>query len=228
MPIMADTLFLNFQAMLQLRLSNFSVAYQGIPAVIDLSLTLTAATVNLVTGVIGAGKTSLLKALSGMIGHTGSLELTEGARRFSDNGASELIQPLSRNLVSPYMTVTQFLQMGLMQNTWQLPIDAGERIEDALVRCRLESLAHSPISVLTPKQYRLAEVAQLFVQQPRVILLDEPSRKLSAESSASVLTCISKWVRDTRNIAVVAEEAHIPSANVDRILTLEHGRLLNA
>lgn len=54
---MADTVIKHPQTMLQLRLSNFSVAYQGIPAVVNLSLTLTAATVNLVTGVIGAGKT---------------------------------------------------------------------------------------------------------------------------------------------------------------------------
>ena len=206
---MADTVIKHPQAMLQLRLSNFSVAYQGIPAVVNLSLTLTAATVNLVTGVIGAGKTTLLKALSGMIGHTGSIELTEGARRFGADGAGALLQPLSRSLISPYMTVTQFLQIGLMQNTWQLPPDAGERVTDALARCRLE-------------------VAQLFVQQPRVILLDEPSRCLSAESATSVLTCISKWVRDTRNIAVVAAEGVIPAANVDRILTLERGKLMNA
>ena len=212
---MADTVIKHPQAMLQLRLSNFSVAYQGIPAVVNLSLTLTAATVNLVTGVIGAGKTTLLKALSGMIGHTGSIELTEGARRFGADGAGALLQPLSRSLISPYMTVTQFLQIGLMQNTWQLPPDAGERVTDALAR-------------LTPEQYRLAEVAQLFVQQPRVILLDEPSRCLSAESATSVLTCISKWVRDTRNIAVVAAEGVIPAANVDRILTLERGKLMNA
>ena len=208
---MADTVIKHPQAMLQLRLSNFSVAYQGIPAVVNLSLTLTAATVNLVTGVIGAGKTTLLKALSGMIGHTGSIELTEGARRFGADGAGALLQPLSRSLISPYMTVTQFLQIGLMQNTWQLPPDAGERVTDALARCRLEPLAHSPI-----------------VQQPRVILLDEPSPCLSAESATSVLTCISKWVRDTRNIAVVAAEGVIPAANVDRILTLERGKLMNA
>ena len=122
---MADTVIKHPQAMLQLRLSNFSVAYQGIPAVVNLSLTLTAATVNLVTGVIGAGKTTLLKALSGMIGHTGSIELTEGARRFGADGAGALLQPLSRSLISPYMTVTQFLQIGLMQNTWQLPPAAG-------------------------------------------------------------------------------------------------------
>ena len=38
---MADTVVKHPQAMLQLRLSNFSVAYQGIPAVVNLSLTLT-------------------------------------------------------------------------------------------------------------------------------------------------------------------------------------------
>lgn len=142
---MADTVIKHPQAMLQLRLSNFSVAYQGIPAVVNLSLTLTAATVNLVTGVIGAGKTTLLKALSGMIGHTGSIELTEGARRFGADGAGALLQPLSRSLISPYMTVTQFLQIGLMQNTWQLPPDAGERVTDALARCS-SSPSHTPRS----------------------------------------------------------------------------------
>ena len=90
---MADTVIKHPQAMLQLRLSNFSVAYQGIPAVVNLSLTLTAATVNLVTGVIGAGKTTLLKALSGMIGHTGSIELTEGARRFGADARAPCSSP---------------------------------------------------------------------------------------------------------------------------------------
>lgn len=224
---MADTVHQHYQAMLQLRLSNFTVAYQGIPAVVDLSLTLTAATVNLVTGVIGAGKTTLLRALSGMVGHTGSIELTEGARHYVSEGAGEIRQPLPRSLVSPYMSVSQFLQLALLKNAWQLPPDASERISDALTRCRLESLAHSPLSVLTPEQYRHAEVAQLFVQQPRVILLDEPSRRLSLESASSVLTCISKWVRDTRNIAVVADDGRIPADGVDRIFTLDHGRLMN-
>ena len=68
--------------MLQLRLSNFNVAYHGIPAIIDLSVTLTAATVNLLTGVIGAGKTSLIQAISGAIGHSGGMELTEGEIAF--------------------------------------------------------------------------------------------------------------------------------------------------
>ena len=225
---MADTVFKRLQAMLQLRLSNFTVAYQGIPAIVNLSLPLTAATVNLVTGVIGAGKTTLLRALSGMVGHTGSVELTEGARHYGFESAGEMLQPLSRSLVSPYMTVSQFLQMGLLKNAWQLPPDASERVADALARCKLESLAHSPISILTPEQYRHAEVAQLFVQQPRVILLDEPSRRLSVESAASVLTCISKWVRDTRNIAVVADDGRIPVDGVDRIFTLDRGRLMNA
>ena len=211
--------------MLQLRLSNFNVAYHGIPAIIDLSVTLTAATVNLLTGVIGAGKTSLIQAISGAIGHSGGMELTEGQHACDQKS---ILQPLPRTFVTPYMTVIQFVQFGLMHNAWKLPRDAKDRISEALERSHLTALAHSPISSLTPSQMRMAELAQLFVQQPRVILLDEPSTQLSSQSQKSVLTCISKWVHDTRNIALVASESPRVFDAADRVLTLEHGRLLNA
>lgn len=100
--------------MLQLRLSNFNVAYHGIPAIIDLSVTLTAATVNLLTGMIGAGKTSLIRALSGAIGHSGGMELSEGLQTFDRNS---ILQPLPRSFVSRDMSVMQFVQFGMIQNS---------------------------------------------------------------------------------------------------------------
>lgn len=216
----------NDPIMLQLRLSNFNVAYQGIPAIIDLSVTLTAATVNLVTGVLGAGKTSLIRAISGAIGHSGGMELREGISTYDQR--SIIQPPPRRTLVSPHMNVTQFLQLGLMKHAWQLPPDTNERIRDALERCDLTSLAYSPLSSLTLTQMRLAETAQLFAQQPRVILLDESSDRLAKTSEASVLTCISKWVHETQSIALVASESRTLPINVDRVLTLESGRLLAA
>ena len=211
--------------MLQLRLSNFNVAYHGIPAIIDLSVTLTAATVNLLTGMIGAGKTSLIRALSGAIGHSGWMELSEGLQTFD---RKSILQPLPRSFVSRDMSVMQFVQFGMMQNAWKLPHDAKERIHEALERSELISFAQSPISSLSPSQIRMLELAQLFVQQPRVILLDEPSTQLSSQTENSVLTCISKWVSDTQNIALVASDSSRAFGHVDRVLTLERGRLLSA
>ncbi|EJW98851.1 ABC transporter, ATP-binding protein, partial [gut metagenome] len=182
--------------MLTLRLSHFGVAYSGIPAIVDLSLELTSATFAVVSGVLGAGKTSLLRAIEGRIRHTGKLSITDGDTVINE---SAIARPIKRHLLNAETSVYQFVLLGLLQKTWSRPADADERIQKALERCCLLHKSQQPISSLSPSEMRLAELAQLFVQNPKIILIDEPEVHPNPVNS-DYLSCISKWVKETKRL----------------------------
>ena len=208
--------------MLELRFSHFGVSYNGTPAVIDLSLSFLAGTVPAVTGMIGSGKSPLLRAIAGRLRHTGDMTITDGDRPCTLGCIS---QSVPRTLVSPHMKLSQFLHLGLMQTSWIVPADAAERLDEAVRRCGLEDCVDRPLSGLSPLQLRMAEIAQLLVQRPRIILIDEPVYGRGSNAEESVLTCISKWVKDNRTIAIVASTEQGDCAGFDRIVHLEKGRL---
>ena len=208
--------------MIELRLSHFGVAYNGTPAIIDLSLTFVAGTVTAITGMYGSGKSTLLRAIAGRLRHTGNMQITDGDKPCTLGCIS---QSVPRTLVSPHMMLNQFLHLGLMQNSWTVPADAALRLSDAMKRCGLEGCADRPLSALSAVQMRMAEIAQLLVQKPRIILIDEPVYGRGTNAEESVLACISKWVQDNRSIAIVASTDKDDTAGFDRVVHLEHGRL---
>ena len=207
--------------MLTLRLSHFGVAYSGIPAIVDLSLELTSATLAAVSGVLGAGKSTLLRAIEGRIRHTGKITITDGNTTVNE---SAIVRPIKRHLLTAETSVYQFVLLGLLQKSWTRPADADERIRTALTRCQLLHKSHQPLSALLPSEMRLAELAQLFVQQPKIILIDEPDVH-PRHISTDYLTCISDWVKENRTIALVAMEGEPDALRFDRIIPLANGHL---
>lgn len=206
--------------MLKLTLSHFGVAYSGIPAIVDLSVELTSATLAAVSGVLGAGKSTLLRAIEGRIHHSGEMAITDGEKICSN---ASIARPIERHMLKPDTSVYQFVLLGLLQRSWSRPADAETRILNALNRCQLIEKKNNPISSLSPSEMRLAELAQLFVQNPKIILIDQPDVEI--EVNGSYLKCLSDWVKEYRTIALVAVPKVMNPKNFDRIISLSNGHL---
>lgn len=207
--------------MLTLNLSHFGVAYGGIPAIVDLSIELKSATVAAVSGVLGAGKSTLLRAIQGRIRHSGEMQIT-----VDDKVCNEvaIVSPVERHLLKADTSVYQFILLGLLQKSWARPVYAEERILGALARCNLLEKKELPISALTPSEMRLAELAQLFVQNPKIILIDEPDVH-SVGVDPNFLRCLSSWVKEYGTIALVAVAEVVDPSHFDRIIPLSNGHL---
>ncbi len=208
--------------MLQLSLSHFGVSYRGVPAIIDLSLTLTSATFAAVSGVLGAGKSSLLRAIAGSVQHSGDISVTDGSTL---KPADVIARELPRSVVVPGMSLEQYLQLGILERSWVLPPDADTRIRSALHRCSLQNRLHDQVCMLSHAERRLADTALLLVQSPRIILMDEPSYTTTEPCERAVMEVLADWVKETRGIALFATADSANQPEFNRILPLAYGRL---
>ena len=163
-----------------LQISHLSADYGGKPALADINLTLDSGELLVVLGPSGCGKTTLLNLIAGFVPYQhGSITL-EG-RRIDGPGADRGVVFQNEGLL-PWRNVLDNVAIGL-----ELPAspllgrlfggrkrEARQQAQRMLEKVGLgHALDKYPAQLSGGMQQRLA-IAQAFVMQPRVLLLDEP------------------------------------------------------
>ncbi len=102
---------------------------------------------------------------------------------------------------------------------------ATERARGLLGRLGLgERTGHRPAELSGGEQQRVA-VARALANEPRLLLADEPTGNLDPETSDRVFGAMLGLVRETGLAALIATHNHALAARMDRIVTLEQGRV---
>ena len=192
-------------------------ALRGVDAEVE------AGAVTAVVGASGSGKSTLLRLLAALERPTGGTVLvsgtdvgalgSKGRRRVRREGVGYVFQRPSDNFV-PHLTVAEHLALA----------GAG-RAEGEAVLARLGLAGrgdHLPEQLSGGEQQRAA-FAQVAVAGASLVVADEPTAELDAESSAAVLKAVRGLA--ARGIAVVLA-THDPAAvrAADAAVELEHGR----
>lgn len=105
--------------------------------------------------------------------------------------------------------------------------DRVPRVEATLTQLGLDEVAEAPIESLSLGQGRLVELGRALVQEPRLVLLDEPSSGLDSRETLS-LAGVLLSLRDTRRTAVllVEHDLDLVRAVVERAYVLDFGKLI--
>jgi branched-chain amino acid transport system ATP-binding protein len=187
-----------------LELAGLTKRYGGIIAVDHVTMRLEAGEVRAVIGPNGAGKTSLFHLITGVV------KSTEGSVRFAGQDVSTLPAHVrcQRGMSRTFQLTSLFPEMSARDNTrvaaqarnskrW-LPLggravfdQAARRGDEALERLGLTHVADRPAGLLSHGDQRLLEVAMALAQQPRLLLLDEPTQGLSVEETAQAVEVLS-------------------------------------
>jgi ABC-type lipoprotein export system ATPase subunit len=105
--------------------------------------------------------------------------------------------------------------------------DAGERARALIGRLGLEPVAGSlPHQLSGGEQQRFA-IARALVNDPTLLLADEPTGNLDVEAGAGVLGLLRELADEGRGIVIVTHEA-AAAGGADRVLRLQDGRLVPA
>ena len=105
--------------------------------------------------------------------------------------------------------------------------DAGERARALIGRLGLEPVAGSlPHQLSGGEQQRFA-IARALVNDPALLLADEPTGNLDVDAGAGVLRLLRELADEGRGVVVVTHEA-AAAAGADRVLRLQDGRLVPA
>jgi putative ABC transport system ATP-binding protein len=180
-----------------------------------------------VTGPSGSGKTTLLNVLSGLDRPT-SGTVRVGGMDLSSLTARELARYRQRTVglvfqqfhLIPYLTALENVMLAQYVHSMT---DRGEA-EAALRRVGLgERLHHLPSQLSGGEQQRVC-IARALINQPPLILADEPTGNLDAVNEAIVMSLLADLHHQGHTLILVTHDPGI-AARAGREIRLEHGRL---
>jgi ABC-type lipoprotein export system ATPase subunit len=181
-------------------------------------LTVEAGEVVAILGRSGSGKSTLLHLLGGLDRpEAGTIEIAGEPV----TGASEReLSALRRRRVG---FVFQFFHL-LPELSGEANVLLAGRGRELVDRLGLRSVAGALPGRLSGGEQQRFAIARALVNDPAVVLADEPTGNLDVEAGADVLRLLRAGAADGRAVVVVTHEA-AAAAIADRVLTLRDGRL---
>jgi len=206
--------------------------YMGEPvhALDGVSLTLPKGSFTAVMGPSGSGKSTLMNLLGCLDTPTGGTVEIDGQRvtELSGNQRARLRGKeigfifQTFNLM-PRLTAAENVTLPLVFND---DIDVGrrERAETLLERVGLgDRLDHTPNELSGGQRQRVA-IARALVNEPSLVLADEPTGNLDTDTGAEILELFEELHRGGRTILMVTHERHV-AERAERIVHLVDGRI---
>ena len=212
---------------------NYSRCGQSLTAFRCDSLTIERGEYIAIVGPSGSGKTTLLSLLGGMLSPTSGRVIIDGvslyeqsiARRSAIRGEKMGFVFQSFNLI-PYLSAIQNVQVPLSFSTLPADVQQG-RASELLGRLGLsERLHHKPSELSIGQQQRVA-LARTLVNDPQIILADEPTGNLDPISREVVLDTFDGCHQQGRTLVVVTHDPSV-AQRATRCLTLIEGVLVES
>ncbi len=204
---------------MSIQANGLTVRYGAHVAVRGLTLAAHHGEVLAVIGANGSGKSSLLRALAGLVPHSGSV-----ARR----PAARIGYMPQETAARAALTVFEVVLLGRLRSlalkVATPDLDAAAR---ALDEVGIPELASRRITTLSGGQRQLAFLAQVLAADPTILLLDEPSSALDIAHQFQVLTLLREATR-RRGLTTIAvlHDLNAAARFADRLALLHQGGLL--
>jgi len=206
-----------------------------IRAVNEISLDVGAGEFLALLGASGSGKSTLLNLMAGLDRPSAGAILALG-RDLAAMSSEELAAHRNRTVGMVFQSFQLLTRMTLEENV-ELPLrlaevprgERPERVREALQRVGLSARTkHRPTELSGGEQQRAA-IARALVNQPQILLADEPTGNLDSKTGEEIMSLIAGIHRPPsgpgRTIIMVTHERQLAERYADRIVTLSDGAI---
>jgi iron complex transport system ATP-binding protein len=214
---------------MRLSVDGVSFQYNSHPVLDRITFEAPAGQVFAVLGVNGAGKSTLLRCLNRILKpHRGTVLVEEEDLSGLDrNAVARRMGYVPQRFGQTELSVFDTVLLGRKPHMqWGPEASDYQKVEAVLARMGLSEMALRPMGSLSGGEAQKVIIARALVQEPKVLLLDEPTSNLDPKNQQEVMVHVGEAVRRDGLCAVISiHDLNLALRHADRLLLLRDGKV---
>lgn len=213
-----------------IELRGASFGYDHTPVLTDVDLTVRQGDVLAVLGSNGSGKSTLIRGMLGIAEQLAGEVLLFGQPRsqFRDRWRIGFVPQRNHLAGSLPVTVREVVESGrIMRNPIWKRFGAADRdaVANALATVGLAELATDALQSLSGGQQRRVAIARALAAEPELLILDEPTAGVDAETQARLADTLEELSAAGTTVVLIEHELGMVAHLIDRVVVMKHGRV---
>jgi urea transport system ATP-binding protein len=219
-----------------LALEGVTVSFDGFKAVNELNLYIDKGELRVIIGPNGAGKTTVLDLICGRT------KLSSGSIKFKNEEISTLKEQqivrrgIGRKFQTPSiyddLTVFENLELSFPRGRevfgalfWNRTKEIIERVREIAEMIYLSDQLDRPAETLSHGQKQWLEIGMLLIQDPELLMLDEPVAGMSVSERAKTAALLNTIIKN-RSVVVIEHDMKFVESIAHRVTVLHQGKVL--
>ncbi len=216
--------------MVKIRIRGLEFSYSSIPALKDVTIDIHESEIVAIVGPNGSGKSTLLKCIERILKPQKGVILINGkdVKDFSQIEIARTVGYVPQSVKQFFpATVFEVVLMGRRPYLgWRCSKRDIEKVFEVLKILNIENIAMRDFNELSGGQQQKVLIARALVQEPEILLLDEPTANLDIKHQLEVMEIIKRIVRMNGITAIIAiHDLNLASKYADRIVMMKDGKV---
>ncbi len=216
--------------LMQIKINDLTFSYSSVPVLKNITLDLTGSKFVSIMGPNGVGKSTLIHCINKI------LTPTEGTVLLDDQNVTEIsikemakivgYVPYSANDTFPLTVVDTVLMGRHPYSKWNTLDQDLDIVYDTLARLGISHLAMRSFNELSAGQHQKVMLARGLVQEPKVLLLDEPTSNLDIRHQLDVTKMLRDLSREKDILVImISHDINIAAKYSDEVIMMEGGTI---
>ncbi|MBR1855319.1 MAG: ABC transporter ATP-binding protein [Lachnospiraceae bacterium] len=208
------------------------VGYRNVPVVRDVDVMLAQGEILTLIGGNGAGKSTILRSIMGQLTPlSGVVYLEEKSihEMSAAKRAQDMAVVLTERVKGDYMTCEDVVSMGRYPYTGMLGILSAadkEKVRQTMELVGIAGLADKDFATLSDGQKQLTMLARALCQEPKLMILDEPTSYLDMRYKLELLTILQRMAREKKLTVIMSlHELELAQRISDKIMCIKGGKV---
>ncbi len=218
-----------------LSVKDITVLIDGVRLVDSVSFDAYQNEVLMIVGPNGAGKSTLIRAIMGTVNHSGIAYINgQDISRFRPIKLARHIGVLTQyNNLSYSFSVLEVVRMGryahIKDFLKRLTHEDERMVERAISMTGIEHLKERSVLTLSGGEIQRVFLAQLFAQDPDVLILDEPTNHLDLQYQIHIFEIIKEWVKgEGKTVVAVVHDLNLALHYGQKAVLLKQGKAVSS
>ena len=211
--------------MLKLKIDGLSCSIKSKEILKDITVSFQQGEMAAVLGRNGAGKTTFIRCIADLIPHQGSIVLEEDGKKLDRSSIAYLPQ---LEKITSSLTTFETILLGLTKKlSWKVSEAQLAKVSQVIRELKLDTFANTSVRSLSGGQKQLVFLAQSFVSEPKLLLLDEHTAALDPATAEKVMAITNQIIQKNRlTTMMITHNIQSALSSGSRTVMMDSGKII--